>query len=185
MSQPTASLYKETQETQAEESVAASLGLNLQLFLFQLINFALVVAIVWFLILKPLTKKMEERKKLIDESLDNAKKIDAALAMSEKTHQERIAQGKEEANRIIAASREEGEKNREELKQKTHGEITALVKHAKQTIEEERISMREELRTETAALAVAVAEKILREKLDGKKDAAFIEEIMKKKKVAN
>ena len=34
-----------------DESVAASLGLNGQLFAFQLLNFAIVAVIIWFLIL--------------------------------------------------------------------------------------------------------------------------------------
>ena len=59
-----------THEAAAEESVAASLGLNTQLFGFQLLNFAVVGLIVWFLILKPLTKKMAERQQIINESLN-------------------------------------------------------------------------------------------------------------------
>jgi len=53
-----------TTETEVQ-GVAASLGLNTQLFVFQLINFVIVAIILWFLILKPLIKKMEERKKII------------------------------------------------------------------------------------------------------------------------
>ncbi|MCX6778657.1 MAG: ATP synthase F0 subunit B, partial [Candidatus Magasanikbacteria bacterium] len=62
-----------TETTEQSGGVLGSLGINGQLFVFQLINFILVAAILWFLILKPLTKKMAERKKIIDESLDNVK----------------------------------------------------------------------------------------------------------------
>ena len=70
--------------TVADEGLAASLGLNGQLFAWQLLNFAVVAAIVWFLILKPLTSKLEERKKLIDDSLDKAKEIETNFETSEK-----------------------------------------------------------------------------------------------------
>ena len=69
----------------ADTSVAASLGLNTQLFVFQLINFEIVGAIVWFMILKPLISRMDERKKLVDESIDNAKEIETNCGTSETT----------------------------------------------------------------------------------------------------
>ena len=50
-----------TTEPAGDGGVAASLGINGTLFVFQLINFAIVASIIWFLILKPLTKKMTER----------------------------------------------------------------------------------------------------------------------------
>ena len=61
-----------TSEVQ-NESVLASLGLDTNLFVSQLINFVLVFLIVWFLLLKPLAKKLEERREMIDESIDKAK----------------------------------------------------------------------------------------------------------------
>ena len=69
------SAENETTTEVQSTSPLASLGINPTLFVFQLINFAIVATIIWYLILKPLTKKMTERAKLIDESLDNAKKF--------------------------------------------------------------------------------------------------------------
>ncbi|MEK9158891.1 MAG: ATP synthase F0 subunit B, partial [Patescibacteria group bacterium] len=59
---------------QVSEGLLASLGINLPLFIFQLINFAIVAVILWFLILKPLTKKLAERQKMIDDSISNAER---------------------------------------------------------------------------------------------------------------
>ena len=75
--------HESTTEIPQDAGVLASLGINGQLFVFQLINFAIVVLVLWFLILKPLSKKLEERKKLIDDSLDKAKEIETNLGMSE------------------------------------------------------------------------------------------------------
>src|SRR3989338_4788920 len=96
--------------------VLSSLGLNGYLFGIQFFNFALVVVIVWFLILKPLTKKMEERKRLIDDSLDKAKEIETAYGMSQQKYQERIDEAKIEANKIVEASHGEAERVAELLK---------------------------------------------------------------------
>ncbi|MBI2636919.1 MAG: hypothetical protein HYW81_01875, partial [Parcubacteria group bacterium] len=48
-----------------------SFGLDPRLFLLQLANFIIVAIILWFLILKPLTKKLSERQKVIEDSLEN------------------------------------------------------------------------------------------------------------------
>ena len=81
----------QTAQEQGSENVFSSLGLNGQLFGFQLINFALVLGVVWFLILKPLTKKMTERQDLIDASLQKAKEIENRFAASQKDQAQTIA----------------------------------------------------------------------------------------------
>jgi F-type H+-transporting ATPase subunit b len=159
-----------------EGGVASSLGLNGQLFAFQLLNFAIVGAIIWFLILKPLTSKMEERKKMIDESIDNAKKVDANLQMSEQKFQEKVDEAKVEANKIIEKSHTEASKLSEEMKEKASKDIELLVNQAKRNIKIEKEDMISGLKKETANLVVLAVEKILNEKLDAKKDQKLIED---------
>ncbi len=167
-------------ETTSEDAgVLASLGINGPLFLFQLLNFAIVAGIVWFLILKPLTKKMEERKNLIDESLDRAKEIETNYQMSEVKFQESLDHAKQEANAIIASAQEEATRTQEKMKEKTKEEVAGLVLAAKKNIETEKEAMRADVRKETVTIVVAALEKILGEKMDAKKDAKFIEDILK------
>lgn len=163
----------------ADEGILSSLGLNAQLFAFQLANFLLVIVIVWYLILKPLTKTMEERKKLIDESLDKAREVDTNLSMSERKYQERIDDAKVEANRIIAKAAEDADATAQSLKKKARAEIELLVAQAKKNIEIDRVEMREEIRAEASELVSAAVEKIIREKLDPKKDRKLIDESLK------
>lgn len=163
----------------ANESVAASLGLNGQLFIFQLINFAIVAAIVWFLILKPLTKKLEERKKIVDDSLDKAKEIDANLQMAEQKFQERIDDAKAQSNKIVEQAQEEAEKAGTDMKIKAKKEIELVVDQAKRNIQIEKEEVMAGIKSETANLIVAAVEKILGDKLDGKKDKELIEETLK------
>ncbi|MFH1947556.1 MAG: F0F1 ATP synthase subunit B [Candidatus Magasanikbacteria bacterium] len=168
--------------TNADQSVAASLGLNGQLFAFQLLNFAIVAAIVWFLILKPLTSKLEERKKLIDESLDKAKEVDADLQMSEQKYQERIDEAKSEASKVMAKVQEDGTDLTNRMKEKAQKEIELVVDQAKRNIKIEKEEMMAELKEETANLVVAAVEKILEEKLDENKDKKLIDGVLGKLK---
>ncbi|MBI2437071.1 MAG: F0F1 ATP synthase subunit B [Candidatus Magasanikbacteria bacterium] len=175
MSNTDLNLGEATQDT----SLAASLGLNTQLFLFQLLNFVLVAIIIWFLILKPLTKKLEERKKIIDESIDNAKKVETNLAMSQQKFDETIARAKHEANQIAQKAHDEAEQIGLEIKDRTKNEVAHLIDSAKKAIALEKEEMRLELRKETVDLVVLLTEKILGEKLDAKKNDHFIKEMLK------
>jgi F-type H+-transporting ATPase subunit b len=163
----------------AQSGVAASLGLNGQLFAFQLFNFALVAVILWFLILKPLTKKMEERKKIIDESLDKAKEVETNLAMSEQNYKAKLEEAKSEANKIIEKAHGEAEQLGNEMKAKTKTDIEQLVVQAKKQIVQEKETMMEGIKQETASLVVMAVEKILNEKVDLIKDKKLIEDSLK------
>ncbi|HYE60004.1 MAG TPA: F0F1 ATP synthase subunit B [Candidatus Kapabacteria bacterium] len=162
-----------------EEGLLASVGLNGQLFVFQLVNFLLVMATVWYLMLKPLTKKMEERRRIIDDSLDKAKEIETNLHMSEQKFQERIDDAKVLANKIMEDAHAEAESMKEQFKKKAKDEIALLVQQSKKNIEIDKEEMRAELKKETAELVVTIVEKMLKEKLDSKKDAGLIEELLK------
>lgn len=175
--------YAQETATQTEESANSSplsaLGLNGTKFAFELINFALVAAIIWFLILKPLTKKMTERQQIIEESLERAKKIEENLRASEHKYQERVDEAKVEANKIAEAATREAEILTQNIKQKARAEIETLVVQTKQTIAAERASMMQELKARTAELIVATTEKLLKEKITSEKDKKMIEENIK------
>ncbi len=166
-------------ESAAEEGVLASLGINGTLFIFQLINFAVVVVILWFLILKPLTKKMSERQKMIDDSIDNAKKIETNLGMSERKYQEKIDQAKVDANKFLAKAQEESLQTAEAMKEKTGKEIGQLVEQARKNIKTERDESINEIKEWAADLIVSATEKILSAKIDKEKDAKIINEAVK------
>jgi F-type H+-transporting ATPase subunit b len=163
----------------ADEGVLASLGINGTLFAFQLVNFAIVMAVLWFLILKPLTKKMSERQKMIDDSIDNAKKIETNLGMSERKYQEKIDQAKVDANKFIEKAQQEALLVAEAAKEKTRKEIEQLVETARKNIKTERDESINELKEQAADLIIAAAEKILSAKIDADKDDKIIEEAVK------
>lgn len=160
----------------AEANPLASLGINWYLLLMQFLNFALALVIIWFLILKPLLKKMEERQKLITEGLRQAQEAETALRMSQIKFQEKIDEAKAEANNLIAAGVAGAEQEKEKVKAAARQEIERLVNQAKRNIEIDRAAIRAELKQETAELVVAAVEKILDKKLDTQQDFHLIQE---------
>jgi F-type H+-transporting ATPase subunit b len=171
----------ETAEAEGASSgggILGSMGINAPLFGFQLLNFAIVFVILWFLILKPLSKKLTERQKMIDDSIENSKKIDEMLRQSEIGFQEKIDMAKSEASMILERAKTDADSLSESTKMKTREEIDALVDQAKKKINAERDQMIGDLKTETASLVIAAVEKILSEKIDENKDKKLISEAL-------
>lgn len=167
-----------TLEKGSDESVLASLGINGQLFAWQLFNFAFTAAIIWWLILKPLSKKLNERKIIIDESLDRAKEIETAYAKSKAEYDAALKQAKQEANGILSQAKQAADELSNTMKAKTKEDIDGLVKQAKVKINEERDAVMEGVKVEIAGLVASATEKILREKLDDKKDQKLISDTL-------
>jgi F-type H+-transporting ATPase subunit b len=169
-----------TTETTAgtDASFLGSMGINAPLFGFQLLNFAVVFVILWFLILKPLSKKLAERQRMIDDSIANSKKIDQMLKQGEAGFQEKIDMAKAEASMIIDHAKTESDLIAESSKKKTRDDMDILVAQAKQKIGAERDQMISEIKAETAAIVVAAMEKIIGEKIDGTKDKKLISEAL-------
>ena len=58
------------------ESIIKTFHIDWKLMIAQIINFAIVVGIIWYFAIRPLIKKMTERTKTIEKSLEDAKKIE-------------------------------------------------------------------------------------------------------------
>lgn len=164
----------------ANEGILGSMGINAPLFCFQLLNFGIVLAILWFLILKPLTKKLSERQKMIDDSIENSKKIEEMLKKGELGFQEKIDMAKSEAGMILDRAKVESDALADQSRQKTRAEIEALVETARKKIEAERTQMSAELKEQTVEIVIAALQKILPEKIDGAKDKKMIAETLSK-----
>lgn len=169
----------EVAEQAADAGLLGSLGINVNLLIFQFINFGIVVAILWFLILKPLVKTLGDRQKKIGDSLKNAEKIQRNLDKSEKDYQTRIDKAKVEANKILEKANAETAIVAGEMKNKAKKEIEQLVDHAKKNIRLEKEAMVVGLKKETGELVVSAVEKILSAKMDSKKDKELIEHMLK------
>lgn len=169
-------------EEAADGGVLSSLGISGPLFTAQLINFAIIAVILWFLILKPLSSKLRERAKMIDDSIENAKRVEENMHRSEKEFQARIDAAKVEAGKIVekAASQADGVAN--DIKAKAKVEIDLLVAQAKKNIAIEKEETIQGIREEAAVMIVTALEKILSEKMSDEKDKKMIEEMVKKLK---
>ena len=149
----------------AKESVLGALGVNWKLFVAQLLNFGVVLFVMWKWVYTPLLKIIDSRTAKIDKGLKDAEAAAAAKSGAEKASEEAIVAARKEAQRILEESQKAADAQRAEMKSKTQAELAALVQQGKDTLAAEKEKMVREARAEIAELAVMAAGKALGEEL--------------------
>jgi F-type H+-transporting ATPase subunit b len=81
-------------------------GLNLWMFLSQVISFVIVALLLRRFAYQPILAILEERRQRIAEGLLNAEKIKQQLAEAEQRYQEILAKGNSEAQKMIDEARD-------------------------------------------------------------------------------
>lgn len=160
----------------AKAGLLGSLGISLPLFIAQAVNFAIVAVILWFLILKPLTQKMTERQKLIDEGLDKAKKAGENLERADSQCQELFKRARNEAEGILNKAEEQAKSLKLEAAGLAKKQAEQVLLAAREQIEEEHKKILQEVKIQVAEVATAIAQKVLMEKITDKKDLEMIKE---------
>lgn len=170
--------HPETAEeaVEASEGVLASLGIDVSLFIFQLINFAIILAILWFLILKPLTKKMSERQGIIDKSIKNAKQVEENLKNSEEKYEDKLNQARKEAVKLIEESKANAEKAKQEILNEAEKESAETVEKAKKEIQAEKEESLKQIKTEAANITALAVEKVLNKEMNDEERKRLVKE---------
>ncbi|OGG87655.1 ATP synthase F0 subunit B [Candidatus Kuenenbacteria bacterium RIFCSPHIGHO2_02_FULL_39_13] len=149
-------------------------GVDWKLMLAQLINFAVVIAVLWFFALKPLTKIMRERNKEIGKGLGDARRAEARLTEVEKVVNDKIKESKFDAEIILNEARKESEKAKSAAGEKTKKEIELMIEKAKKQLASEKRAMISEVKGEVGEIIVKALEKILSQGLSAELDKKYI-----------
>lgn len=113
-----------------------------------------------------ITKMVEDRKKYIDESLQNARIANEKLSRVKIESEKLIQEAREQQDRILKEAMATQQSIISEAKSKAHVESNKLLENAKKQIQVEKENALREIRAQVADLSVNVAEKILLRKLD-------------------
>lgn len=141
------------------------LGIDWKLLVAQLVNFTILITILYKLLYKPMLDMFQKRKNTISRSLKEAKKIEEDLKNLEQVKdlemREARVQSKELVNKAAAAAEEQ--KNRALAETKSASD--KLVSEAKDIIRLQREQMLKELEKETGGLAVLMVEKFFKKNM--------------------
>ena len=161
------------------ESLISTFHIDLNLFIAQLVNFAIVFSVLYFFAFKPLIKVMAERTEKIDKSLKDADEIEHRLSLTETEKTDIISAAKKQAALIIEEADKKGEVRREEMLARAKEEIGGLMNAGRATIDRDKAETLKQIKAEVAELVVMTVEKVLNEKMDSAKDQQIIKDLVK------
>lgn len=153
-------------------------GVDLKLLLAQLVNFIVVVLVLWFFAIKPLMKITKERNAEIAKGLSDAQRSEMRLQEVEKEVAELLAKSRNQADGILDTAKTRSEELRGSHIEKTKQEVAVLIAKAKEQIQAEKENMVGEVKNDLADIVVAALHKILGEKIDKSVDKKYIEKVL-------
>ena len=140
------------------------------LLFWMIISFGIVFVILSKFGFPVIIKAIEQRKEFIDNSLENARQANAQLANIQAEGEKILAEAKEKQNAIMKEAFAEKERIIEEAKKKASTEAHLQIEEATRRIREEKEKAIREVRSEIANLSIAIAEKVMKEKISRDKE---------------
>ncbi len=154
-------------------------GIDWRLMVAQLINFAVVVVVLWWFALKPLMHTMQSRSDEIKKGLTDAKQAEERLEKVEKDVRAKLNEAQTEAVKILERAKKQSDESKQATINKTKEEVEALISRAKEQIKSEKDSMVQEVKGEVAQMVVTALEKILSKEVSKDVDKKYIDKILK------
>jgi F-type H+-transporting ATPase subunit b len=139
---------------------AATFGVTWQLFISQVISFAIVAFCMHRFAYKPILKVLEERRQRIAETLANSEKIKQQLAEAEAARRELMQKANLDANRLIEEARAAAARVQEQETQKAIGQAEQIIAKAREAAQADYEKMKQDLRREMGRLAVDLAGRV-------------------------
>jgi len=155
-----------------------TLGIHFPSLAIYLVNFVLVLVLLYLFAYKPILKLMDERAERIRESLEAADLARQEAATSQEAIQEQITEARREGQRIMDQTREAADRFRTEEMDKARQEAEAFVERAKADIARERDTALQEVRASFGDLAITAAERVIRSSLDRKAHESLIAQVL-------
>jgi len=138
---------------------------ELGLFVWTLIAFIIVFLILKKFAWKPILSSLNEREKGIADSIASAERVKSEMATMQAENQKIMAEAREERTQMLKEAKDLKDKIVNEAKDQAKAEASKIISDARVQIDHLKMAAMTEVKNEVAALALQVAEKVLRKNL--------------------
>jgi F-type H+-transporting ATPase subunit b len=154
------------------------LGISWPTLLAQIINFALLLGLLYLVAYKPIMRILDERSNRIKESMEQTESIKEQAANAEEEFKKRIETASKEGQELISRAMRTGEEARQKLHQDARQEATVIIEKARLDIQRERDEIIDDLRKEFGDLTIEAAEKVIERSLDKEAHRELINKVL-------
>lgn len=149
------------------------------LFIWTILTFLVLLGLLAKFAWTPLLAALETRQQGIRKALDDAQAAKQELERLEQESAAIIRKARAEAEALIAQSRADGDRLREELRQKAKAEADGIIRNAERQIQLETGRALQQIRTEAVDLSVMIASKIIQRNISKEDNQRLIDEALK------
>jgi F-type H+-transporting ATPase subunit b len=143
-----------------------------------LVNFAILLGILFFFAYKPLLRVMDQRAERIRESLAAADRAREEAATSQAEVQKQLNEARREGQRLLDQARDAAERYRGEEMARARREAEAFIARARADIQRERDAAIQEVRSHLGDLAITAAERVIRRSLDRQAHQELVAQVL-------
>ena len=139
---------------EASGGVLGTLGINWKLFLAQLVNFSVVLFVIWKWVVGPLGKTLTKRQEKIEAGLKNAEEMRVERGKFAEQKLDEMKRVRHEADDVLRTATDTATKMKQEIIADAHKQSDKMLKQVQANMEMEKEQMLKEVRSEVATLVV-------------------------------
>src|SRR4029079_2473155 len=131
------------------------------LYIWTIVTFLLLVALLAKFAWRPLLEALARREESIKKSLDDARQTKLELERIHKESANMLAESRVKADEIVAMTRADAARLRDELRDKARSEAAMIVTNAERQVRAETARALQQIRQEAIGISVTLASKLL------------------------
>ncbi len=154
------------------------LGINLPTLIAQIVNFTILLGLLYLVAYKPIMRLLDERSGKIRQSMEQTEVIKQQAERAEAETRKQIETARKEGQAVITRAVKAGDEVRQKAQQQAKEEAESLLNRARAEIQRERDEAITELRKEFADLTIMAAGKVIDRSLDKQAHHELIDKVL-------
>jgi len=160
------------------EGLIQTFHIDVKLMIAQVVNFTIVLLVLYRFAYKPILKTLNDRTSLIEKGVKDAENAKTKLEEVTIKEKEILMAAKKESQEIIKNAEAIAVKDAERILFEAKDQSDKMLSEAKVQINQEKEKIMRDIKGEVAELVIAAAGKIISEKLNSEKDRELIEKVI-------
>jgi len=153
-------------------------GVNWKLLLAQVVNFGILFYVLKRFAYGPIVNMLEERQKRIKKGLQEAAESEQKLREAEEKERLILEKANLKALTLVSEAADVAHKKEAEIIETGYHKAESIIKGAERKIEEEKLTMQDEIHKNAGSLVQSAVAKVLGKMEVGERDKVLIEEAL-------
>jgi F-type H+-transporting ATPase subunit b len=146
------------------QEILTTFGIDWRLLVINMINFGLLMALLWYFLYEPVLRMLEERRTKVSQGVRDAETAAARLREIEESRAQKLAAAGKEADSVMASARASASAKEREIMAQGEASAAVMLREAEAAAAELKVQALAESKQEAAKLIVLGVEKMLKEK---------------------